>query len=272
MTELAEVRRLQLARLVSTRGFIRVTEASAHFAVSDVTIRGDLTDLEDRGLVVRVHGGAMPASAAQDAEQPLEASSDRDAAAKRAIGAAAAQLVSSGESVYIDAGSTALALAKALVARHELHDLVVVTSSISTALALEDAIPRFTVIVTGGTLRPLQHSLVNPFAAPMLDALTVDWAFIGCNGVDARAGVTNVNLPEAEIKTLVMRRSHRRVVIADASKIGVVELAVVTPIDSVETLVTTGGELAEIRAAGVEVIEAVGVAVSSTRVPTSQVR
>ena len=254
MAELADVRRSRLARLVVTRGFVRVTDASAHFAVSDVTIRGDLSDLESRGLVVRVHGGAMPTSAIIDAEQSLEATKDRDAAAKRAIGTAAAQLVSSGESVYIDAGSTALALARALMDRRELHDVIVVTSSLTTALALEDAVPRFTVIVTGGTLRPLQHSLVNPFAAPMLGALNLDWAFIGCNGVDAEAGVTNVNLPEAEIKTLAMAHSRRRVVVADASKLGVVELAVIAPITGFETLVTTGGDVAELRAAGVEVI------------------
>lgn len=254
MAELADIRRTQLARLVATRGFVRVTDASAHFAVSDVTIRGDLSALESRGLVVRVHGGAMPTSAIVAAEQSLEASRDRDAAAKRAVGAAAALLVSSGESVYIDAGSTALALAVALMDRRELHDLVIVTCSLTTALALEDAVPRFTVIVTGGTLRPLQHSLVNPFAAPMIDALNLDWAFIGCNGVDATAGVTNVNLPEAEIKTRVMARARRRVIIADASKVGVVDLAVIAPVTGFETLVTTGGDLAGLRAAGVEVV------------------
>ena len=116
--------------------------------------------------------------------------------------------------------------------------------------------PRFTVIVTGGTLRPLQHSLVNPFAAPMLAALNLDWAFIGCNGVDVAAGVTNVNLPEAEIKTLVMSRSRRRVLIADASKLGVVDLAVIAPIDGFETLVTTGGDVLRLRQAGIEVIAA----------------
>ena len=256
MAELADVRRARLARMVATRGFVRVTDASAHFAVSDVTIRGDLSDLEARGLVVRVHGGAMPTSAVVDAEQPLETSQDKHAAAKRAIGAAAAQLVSSGESVYIDAGSTALALAHALVDRHELHDVIIVTCSLTTALALEDAMPRFTVIVTGGTLRPLQHSLVNPFAAPMLAALNLDWAFIGCNGVDVAAGVTNVNLPEAEIKTLVMSRSRRRVLIADASKLGVVDLAVIAPIDGFDTLVTTGGDVLGLRQVGIEVIAA----------------
>ena len=254
MAVLADVRRSQLARLVATRGFVRVTDASAHFAVSDVTIRGDLSDLEARGLVIRVHGGAMPTSAIVDAEQSIEESKDKDAAAKQAIGAAAAQLVSSGESVYIDAGSTGLALAQALIARRELHDLVIVTCSLTTALALEDAMPRFSVIVTGGTLRPLQHSLVNPFAAPMIDSLNLDWAFIGCNGVDVRAGVTNVNLPEAEIKTRVMSRARQRVVIADASKLGVIDLAVIAPVEGFEMLITSGAGIPDLVGADVEVV------------------
>ena len=254
MAELADVRRAQLARLVVTRGFVRVADASVHFGVSDVTVRADLSELEARGLVVRVHGGAMPTSAIVAAEQSLETSRDRDAAAKRAIGIAAAQLVSSGESVYVDAGSTGLALAHALIDRRELHDLVVVTCSLTTALALEDALPRFTVIVTGGTLRPLQHSLVNPFAAPMLASLNLDWAFIGCNGIDVHAGVTNVNLPEAEIKSLAMARSRHRVVIADASKVGVVDLAVIAPLAGFETLITTDGDVEPLRAAGLEIV------------------
>jgi len=255
MAELAEVRREQLARLVATRGFVRVADASIQFAVSDVTIRGDLSALEAAGLVIRVHGGAMPTGAVIASELSLEETRDVDAAAKRAIGVAAAQLVSSGQSVYIDAGSTALALALALLERRDLHDVIVVTCSLTTALALEPGMPRFTVIVTGGTLRPLQHSLVNPFAIPMIDALNLDVAFIGCNGVDAVAGVTNVNLPEAEIKTRVMGRAKRRVVIADGTKVGLVDLAVIAPIGGFETLVTAGeSELGPLRAAGIEVL------------------
>jgi DeoR family transcriptional regulator of aga operon len=251
-------RRQKLARLVASRGFVRVADASLELGVSDVTIRGDLSALELAGSVVRVHGGAMPTSAIVDPESPLEASVDRDADAKLAIGRAAAALVSSGESVYVDAGSTAMALAASLVDRRELHDVIVVTPGLTIALALEAALPRFTVIVTGGTLRPLQHSLVNPFAAPMIDSLNLDWAFIGCNGVDARLGATNVNLPEAEIKTRVLARSRHRVLIADGSKLGRADLAVIAPLAEFETLVTAGeaepGILAELGSAGLAVI------------------
>lgn len=239
---------------MATRGFLRVADASLELGVSEVTIRGDLGALESAGEVIRVHGGAMPAA---DREPSLETSIENDAAAKAAIGRDAASLVASGQSIYVDAGSTAVAMARALVARHELRDLIVVTSGLATALELEPALPRFTVVVTGGTLRPLQHSLVNPFAAPMLDALRLDIAFIGCNGIHPVHGVTNVNLPEAEIKTRVLRSAKRHVLLADATKLGITEVAVIGSVADFDTLVTAGEApeplVSELRAQGMAV-------------------
>ena len=149
-------------------------------------------------------------------------------------------MVTSGESLFVDAGSTCMALAEALVERRDLTDLVVVTTGLTIALALEQAVPRFTVIVTGGTLRPLQHSLVNPFAAPMIASLRLDTAFIGCNGIHPTEGVTNLNLPDAEIKRLVMGVSRRNVLLADATKLGRIDLAVIAPVADFHTLVTAG--------------------------------
>jgi DeoR family transcriptional regulator, aga operon transcriptional repressor len=260
MSDPAAVRRQGLARLLSARGFVRVADASLELGVSEVTIRGDLSALARDGRAVRVHGGAMPADALVDRESPVESTRDRDAAAKRAIGVTAARMVSSGDSVYLDAGSTALAVADALLDRRELHDVIVVTSSLALALALEPAIPRFEVIVTGGTLRPLQHSLVNPFAASMLASLRFDLAFIGCNGIHPLHGVTNVNLPEAEIKTLAVRSAARTVLIGDGGKLGRTEVAVIGELSDFSTLITAGpapdDALDVLRATGIDVVVA----------------
>jgi DeoR family transcriptional regulator of aga operon len=259
LSDPAVMRRGALARLLSARGFVRVADASLELGVSEVTIRADLTALEREGRAVRVHGGAMPADALVR-ESPVESTRDQQATAKHAIGAAAAELVSSGDCVYLDAGSTTLAVAEQLLLRRELHDVIVVTSALTIALALEPAIPRFEVVVTGGTLRPLQHSLVNPFAAPMLAALRFDLAFIGCNGIHPVHGVTNVNLPEAEVKTLAMRSAARTILVADGGKLGRVEPAVVCTLASVDRLVTAGdavaGTIEELREAGLEVVQA----------------
>ncbi len=210
-TPLDAPRRRELAMaLVAERGFVRVAELSAAFGVTTVTARADLDALERRGAIRRVHGGAVPASSLLEAERPDREPTFEEALAasvepKRLIGEHAASLVRSGQSVILDVGTTTLQIARALRARDDLDDLVVFTNGLSIALELEDEIPRFTVVVTGGTLRPKQHSLVHPLAGSMLDEVHVDLAFIGCNGIDPMHGVTNANLPEAAVKALMLR-------------------------------------------------------------------
>src|SRR3712207_254434 len=156
MADPVSPRRQRLAELVQSHGFLRVAEASRLLGVSEVTVRGDLSQLEADGVLTRVHGGAG-AAAFRDA--PLEQTVRQEAGVKTRIGGRAAEMVRSGESVRLDVGSTALAAARALVARDDLRDVVVLTNGLSLARALEPAIPRLSVVVIGGTLRPLQHSL-----------------------------------------------------------------------------------------------------------------
>ena len=249
-----ERRRGELLRLVGARGFLRVSDASNELGVSEVTVRADLTELERRGSLVRVHGGAMLPGTMR--EPSLESSREQATAAKQQIGERAAELIASGQSVFLDVGSTALAFATAIVGRRELTGVTVVTNGLAIALALEAALPRFTVIVTGGTLRPLQHSLVNPFASPLIDALRVDVAIIGCTGIDVEHGVTNVNLPETEVKRQVIRQAGRSILIADGSKLGVTELGVVGALSDFDVLVTAAAapeRVRELEAAGLRV-------------------
>lgn len=253
----APQRRERLALLVADRGFARVVDLARELRVSEVTVRTDLAALEAEGRVTRVHGGAMPRGLVAERESSLEQSRTRLARAKRAIAVETAGRVRSGESVLLDVGSTALAVAHELVARPELDELVVVTNGLAIALALEPAIPRFTVVVTGGTVRSLQHSLVNPLATTLLDDVRVDLAILGATGVDAVAGVTNVNLPEAEVKRRMVACASRRVLAADASKLGRVHLGRVCGLDELDELITDDAApdaaLAPLRAAGLRV-------------------
>ncbi|MDR6906822.1 DeoR family transcriptional regulator of aga operon [Agromyces sp. 3263] len=262
-------RRRQLALgLVAERGFVRVAELSAAFGVTTVTARADLDALERQGAIRRVHGGAVPASSVLEAERPEREPSFEEALAasvepKRSIGEYAASLVRSGQSVILDVGTTTLQIARALRARADLDDLVVFTNGLSIALELEDEIPRFTVVVTGGTLRPKQHSLVHPLAGSMLEEVHADLAFIGCNGVDPAHGVTNANLPEAAVKALMLRAAARAVVVADGSKLGEVHLGRIAPIDAFDVLVTDAAAPAPL----VAELEASGLAVHLARDP-----
>lgn len=259
----AHLRREQIHRLVDERGFVRVAELRDAFGVSGVTARADLDVLVGEGAVQRVHGGAVPAHVGVGAGRPVRESSFEEALAssvmpKQEIGELAASLVRSGQSVILDVGTTTLAIARALRARTDLIDVVIITNGLSIALELEPAIPRFTVIVTGGSLRPLQHSLVEPLAATVLSQVHADLAFIGCNGVDAENGVTNINLPEAGVKTLMLAAAARAIVVADASKLGQVHLGRVGPLDAFDTLVTDAAAdpqlLAPLREAGLTVL------------------
>jgi DeoR family transcriptional regulator of aga operon len=104
---------------------------------------------------------------------------------------------------------------------------------------LEPAIPRFTVIVTGGTLRPLQHSLVDPLAGAVIEHIHADIAFVGCSGVDVRAGVTNINLPEADVKRRMLAAAARSIVVADGSKLGIAHHSRVAPVSDIDALITS---------------------------------
>jgi DeoR family transcriptional regulator, aga operon transcriptional repressor len=255
----AEVRQARIAALVGELGFLRVRELSERFGVSAVTLRSDLDLLERRGALRRVHGGAMAATGVR-VERSFEEAAVDLADEKARIGAAAAQLVSSGEAVILDVGSTTTALAQALLDRTELADVTVITNSLTIALELEAASPRISVMVMGGTLRPKQHSLVNPLATTFLNQLSATTVFLGCNGVHPTHGVTNINLPEAEVKREMVAAARRVVVLADSTKLGAVTLANVCPIEQVDVVVTDAGAdaalVAELRAHDVDVVVA----------------
>lgn len=241
-----EVRRDRVLTLVEEHGFVRVTDLSDMFEVSEVTVRSDLDQLARSSLIDRVHGGAMTrsrvstaGSSPEEAEPSFEESADTMAHAKSAIGRAAASLVKSGDSIIVDVGTTTTAVARALRERTDLEDVIVFTNSLTIAMELECAIPQFTVILTGGRLRPRQHSLVNPMGNGILDQINVTTAFIGCNGIHPIDGVTNINLPEAQIKTRMVGAAHQVVVVADGTKVGKVSVARVAHINNVHRLITT---------------------------------
>jgi DeoR family transcriptional regulator, aga operon transcriptional repressor len=231
------LRRERMLAEIKEREFVRVGELSSRFGVSEMTVRGDLDSLAAKGKVHRVRGGAIPRLIASH-EQPFEDSVSSFAAEKVAIGQAAAALLEDGETVLVDVGTTAAATARAIAARTELDDVVVFTNGLKTALELEPASPRITVVVLGGTLRALQHSLVDPLATLILEQIAVKTVLLGCNGVDPVGGVTNINLPEAQVKKRMLAVATRRIVLADGSKLGRVEVARLCGIGDVDMVIT----------------------------------
>ena len=255
----ASVRRERMLEMITDRQFVRVAELSDVFGISGVTVRADLDALDSSNVVRRVRGGAMARTQGINPEQSFEESLGASSAEKALIGQAAAALVTSGMSVVIDVGTTTAAIARALVARTDLEQVTVITNGLNIALELEGAKSDLTVIVTGGTLRRLQHSLVDPMATILLERLHTDLAFIGCNGVDVLHGVTNINLPEAEIKRRMIASAERPVVVAAGSKLGQTHLVRVADLAEIGSLITgpsaRADAVAKLRRAGTDVIQ-----------------
>ena len=246
-------RRAGMRTLIDASSFTRVADLSERFGVSTVTVRADLEVLEADGAIMRIRGGAMPAR--DLAERPFEQAQVEAAAQKASIAAAAVDQLEPGMTVLLDVGTTTAAIAHEIAARTELRDLTVITSGLTIALTLEGVLDRLNVIVTGGSLRRLQHSLVPPLADAVLGRVHADIAFIGCTGVDARVGVTNINLPETEVKRAMVAAASRVVVVADSSKLGRVHVGRVAATDAVDLLVTgadaPSSMLDELRARGI---------------------
>ncbi len=253
----AQLRRERILELVRDREFVRVADLSRLFGTSEVTIRSDLDALASDGTLERVHGGAIVKTPRPPRERPYEEGLVDDPIAKQAIGRVAASMVEPGDTIILDVGTTTVFVARALVARGDLARVTVFTSGIRIALELEPAIPRFHVVVTGGTLRPLQHSLVDPMAGSIFEQIHATRVFLGCNGVHPVEGITNVNLPEAEMKQKMLRSALECVVVAEGSKVGNISVAKVADLGSVDTLVTDTSAppevVGELRAAGVRV-------------------
>jgi len=253
------VRRERMLQMITDRQFVRVSDLSEAFGISDVTVRADLDALDQSHVVRRVRGGAMARSYGVRPEQSFEEALTASAVEKQRIGERAAQLVTSGMSVVLDVGTTTTAFAHALAARTDLEQVSVITNGLKVALELEGAHSDVTVVVTGGTLRKLQHSLVDPMATPLLDRLHADLAFIGCNGVDVAHGVTNINLPEAEVKRRMIAAAERTVVVAAGPKIGQAHLVRIADLADVQSVITgtsaPANAVAELRRAGADVIQ-----------------
>jgi DeoR family transcriptional regulator of aga operon len=185
----------QVLLLLETRDYVPVTELSEAFAVSEVTVRSDLTVLAKQGLVVRIRGGVRAIQQGQS-EVGFDLRLRLEVEGKRAVARAAAAMVDEGEAVAIDASTTGYYLALELRAKREL---VVVTNGLLVATALADA-PGITVLVTGGVLRLSAMSLVGDLGTDILRTTRINKGFLGARGLSLERGLMDLNPDEVRIK------------------------------------------------------------------------
>src|SRR5437016_10087524 len=185
----------QVLRMLETRDFVLVSELSVAFAVSEVTVRSDLSALAQQGLVARVRGGVRALQQGQS-EVGFDLRLRLEVERKRAIARAAAEMIGEGEAVAIDASTTAYYLALELRAKREL---VVVTNGLLVATALADA-PGISVLVTGGMLRLSAMSLVGDLGTEVLRTTRINKGFFGARGLSLERGLMDLNPDEVSIK------------------------------------------------------------------------
>ena len=199
-----------------------------------MTIRRDIEVLAERGLVAKVHGGAMAVEGATD-EPGYATKSEQQLAEKAAIARAGARLVKAGSAIGISAGTTTAALARELT---DVPELTVVTNSIPVADVFYHHGRRDqTVVLTGGTRTP-SDALVGPVAQEAAARINLDMLFLGVHGMSPRAGFTTPNLSEADTNRALVAAARRLVVLADHTKWGLVSLSSFAPLSDVDILVT----------------------------------
>ena len=243
----------QILRMLESRDSLPVSELSEAFAVSEVTVRSDLTALAQQGLVARVRGGVRALQQGQS-EIGFDLRLRLEVERKRAIARAAASLVGEGEAVALDASTTAYYLALELRAKREL---VVVTNGLLVATALADA-PGITVLVTGGTLRLSAMSVVGDLGADVLRTTRINRGFLGARGLSLERGLMDLNPDEVRIKQQMANACERVYGILDGTKWHRSALLSFVSVDDLTGIVTDASAPAEEveawRAAGVEVI------------------
>ncbi len=237
---------LHQSRVMSVAALSRALE------VSEATIRRDLQSMDERKLLKRVRGGATLGQL-PPTEPVFTDKEGQQTEAKRAIASAALPLVEDHDTIYLDGGSTVLAFARLL---HAKRGLTIVTNSIMAVGALMEFGHR--LIIVGGEFRALSRTLVGPLTAHIVEALTVDKAFMGTIGLDIPDGMTTTDANEAFTKERVMRRANQVILLADSSKLGIPSFARSGSIADIDILVTDRVEASfrtDAENCGVRVIE-----------------
>jgi DeoR family fructose operon transcriptional repressor len=230
-TWFADERQAEVLRLLGADGRVESAHLAQLFGVSAESIRKDLARLEARGLLRRVHGGAVPGRSRR--EEPNVARRTEQAAQKSAIARHALRFVPDGGSLLLDAGTTTLRLAELLPADSEL---VVYTNAIPV---LSTLVRRgIAAVGLGGRVRTETMAAVGPLAISALATINVDVAFLGTNALSFRRGLTTPDADEAEVKRAMLAAARQRVFLVDTSKFGRESLARHATLQDVDILVT----------------------------------
>lgn len=230
----AEERRQAIVEILLRDSHVLVNDLVKRFNVSAATLRNDLRSLEEAGLLCRTHGGAI-LKESQIAEQPVELSSLENSRAKASIGRAAAGLVSSGDALFCDSGSTVLELVKAL---EGTPDLTVITHDLTVARMAETSLPRCEIIMPGGVIRQGFHYMTGSMAVKGVENFAATHCFLATTAFSFKYGLTAACVEAVGIKRAYMNLADQRILLMDAGKIGHYTPARFATLDEMDVVVT----------------------------------
>lgn len=212
-------RQSQILQILEQNGEVQLQQLKDIFPdVSVMTLRRDLISLENNGHAIRTHGGAVSvkkfAAGSLGEENAYSAREMENMAAKMKIAEYAVGMVEKGRSVYFDAGTTVMCLAKALPD----ENFSIITSGINIALELINK-AKISVVTLGGLVNRNTLSTSGPNAISLLDGINIDVAFMSASGFSLESGFTVANIYECELKRKVVKKARKTIVLMDTGKI-----------------------------------------------------
>jgi len=225
-------RKIRILELLKEHESVEVDQLTDLFGISKVTVRGDLDDLERKGMLIRTHGGAMLPENLELVRR-LATTLEEHKAEKFAICQAALGMIETGMNIIIDSGSTTVHLAKLVKAMQ----LTVITNSV---LVLQELMNSDTVelLVAGGMLRKPSLSFMGEPASFVFDQIHADILFLGVSGFSVERGITCTNIIEAKTKKHMIRNASKVVLLADSSKLERMFIANVCDWDAIDYFIT----------------------------------
>ena len=252
--ELPQLRRQKILLILERDGKVMAAELSQHFAVSEDTIRRDLAELDNAGLVQRVHGGALPRP--KDTGKDYFTRISETDEVKTRLAQLAASRVENGQIVMFDSGTTTLQIARLLP-----PDICItaVTASPMTAITLSE-FKGIKVILAGGQLNPATMSASGHETLRLLEGIKADLLFTGVCAIHPQVGISSLHFDEVPVKQAMLDSATQVIAVTTADKLGAVEPFVVAPCERLHTLITerhvATGNVEDYRKLGIEVVQA----------------
>lgn len=230
---LSAERKLKIAEIVNRNGGIRTSELSTMFNVSEMTVLRDLAELEKQGVLRRVYGGAV--SIRDDYHEISSSYREKiHAFEKNIIAQIAVELIQEGESIFLDASTTSLALAKRL---YTIRDLTVITNGLDIINEIRRN-SHIKLICPGGEFNAISMCFLGPGTENFLKNLNVDKTFISTAGISMKTGLTEPNPMQASVKKIVIENSSEVVLLVDGSKFNKVTLNKVCGWEEIDIVIT----------------------------------